>query len=308
MNDTETWKSVERFPGYDVSDRGRVRSYFRRGRPDIGPEPTHLLKQVISPPGGYHVVNLKLADGRRRLCTVHALVAEAFLGPRPDRFDVCHVDRNPLNNRVENLRYDTRQENNRDSLRTGESGIARLSRADLPVIMGRLAAGETCASIAKEYGVSRSTISMIKRGRTWNFDESERPRPEVDIRDGIRPPGELTLLVEEVWRPVPNYLTYDVSNHGRVRSRKSKSGWKPAKTRLLKLNFDAYGYHFVALSERGKVKTMKVHRLVLLAFVGPCPDGMVCCHDDGNRSNNRLANLRWDTVIANARDRIASSS
>jgi hypothetical protein len=49
----------------------------------------------------------------------------------------------------------------------------------------------------------------------------------------------------------------------------------------------------------------KVARLVLLAFVGPCPDGMECCHTNGNRTDNRLTNLRWDTPKANAADKRA---
>lgn len=59
------------------------------------------------------------------------------------------------------------------------------------------------------------------------------------------------------------------------------------------------GYACVRL--RGKWCT--VHSLVLTLFVGPCPDGMQCCHEDDNRLNNRLTNLRWDTQKANAADR-----
>ena len=47
---------------------------------------------------------------------------------------------------------------------------------------------------------------------------------------------------------------------------------------------------------------MDVSRLVLETFVGPCPDGMECCHQDDDRSNNRLGNLRWDTHANNVRD------
>lgn len=50
-------------------------------------------------------------------------------------------------------------------------------------------------------------------------------------------------------------------------------------------------------------KTLFVHRLVLFAFVGPCPDGMVCCHNNGNGIDNRPSNLRWDTPQANMNDR-----
>lgn len=42
-----------------------------------------------------------------------------------------------------------------------------------------------------------------------------------------------------------------------------------------------------------------MHRLVLEAFAGPCPEGLECCHNDGNPANNRLENLRWDTRQAN---------
>jgi hypothetical protein len=46
-----------------------------------------------------------------------------------------------------------------------------------------------------------------------------------------------------------------------------------------------------------------VHHLVLEAFVGPCPPGMQGCHNDGDPTNNRPENLRWDTPKANMADR-----
>lgn len=53
----------------------------------------------------------------------------------------------------------------------------------------------------------------------------------------------------------------------------------------------------------GKKYRGAVHRLVLETFVGPCSNGMRACHRDGNRSNNCLNNLRWDTPKNNAKDR-----
>jgi hypothetical protein len=53
----------------------------------------------------------------------------------------------------------------------------------------------------------------------------------------------------------------------------------------------------------GKTYVKRMHRLVLFAFVGPCPPGMEGCHNDGNHQNNALSNLRWDTPSANQRDR-----
>ncbi|MDE2103514.1 MAG: HNH endonuclease [Patescibacteria group bacterium] len=66
------------------------------------------------------------------------------------------------------------------------------------------------------------------------------------------------------------------------------------------------GHLVVGLCEGGKKRGFFVHRLVLLAFIGPCPDGMEGCHfPDRNPANNRLENLRWDTKEANEADRIA---
>lgn len=45
-----------------------------------------------------------------------------------------------------------------------------------------------------------------------------------------------------------------------------------------------------------------VHRIVLAAFAGPCPEGMEGCHNDGDRDNNHISNLRWDTRKANVND------
>ncbi|SNT05299.1 NUMOD4 motif-containing protein [Sphingomonas laterariae] len=62
-------------------------------------------------------------------------------------------------------------------------------------------------------------------------------------------------------------------------------------------------YTVVKLSVDNKERAVRVHRLVLMAFVGPCPEGMEGCHNNGDTSDNRLENLRWDTHLANNRDR-----
>lgn len=116
------------------------------------------------------------------------------------------------------------------------------------------------------------------------------------------------------YRPIPEFLAYRAGNDGSVWSCwKQKSlgiglgstvsigeVWKPLKPgRDLR-----GGYQLVRLKQIGeKTRTISVHRLVLLAFVGPCPDGMECCHADGNPANNQLSNLRWDTPKENAADR-----
>ena len=56
--------------------------------------------------------------------------------------------------------------------------------------------------------------------------------------------------------------------------------------------------------EMGRHNQRYGHRLVLEAFVGRCPEGMECCHEDGDPANNRLDNLRWGTPKSNGEDRV----
>lgn len=60
----------------------------------------------------------------------------------------------------------------------------------------------------------------------------------------------------------------------------------------------------IVLRSRGLSVNKTVHKLVLSSFFGPCSEGMECCHCDGVPTNNRLANLRWDTHKNNLADRI----
>jgi hypothetical protein len=117
------------------------------------------------------------------------------------------------------------------------------------------------------------------------------------------------------YRPVSCFPGYRVGSDGSVWSCWAKRSlgigrgaayfigkeWKPMKCRP---NIKS-GYLQVMLSA-GKRKCLRhVHRLVLEAFVGPCPDGMEVCHDpDRDKTNCRLDNLRWDTRANNHADKI----
>ena len=113
-------------------------------------------------------------------------------------------------------------------------------------------------------------------------------------------------MSDEVWRSVVGYEGwYEVSNEGNVRSvpRVARNGRRfPGLPLAAQAHRD--GHLRVPLYRNSEEKFFFVHRLVLAAFVGECPPGMQGCHNDGDSTNNRLSNLRWDTVSANARDRV----
>jgi len=107
-------------------------------------------------------------------------------------------------------------------------------------------------------------------------------------------------LSEERWLPVPGWDEYEVSDYGRVRRLTPGRGTRAG--RILKASPDAWGYPRVALSRSGEVKYEKAHRLVLLAFVGPCPVGMEARHLNGDRADPSLSNLAWGTPKENSAD------
>jgi hypothetical protein len=107
------------------------------------------------------------------------------------------------------------------------------------------------------------------------------------------------------YKPVDGFQGYRVGSDGSVwtcRRGKSKiAEWrrmKPGVHRFGKAN----GYFRVSLARDGKSIQFPVHRLVLLAFRGPCPAGMIACHNNGDGFDNRLENLRWDTFKSNTED------
>jgi hypothetical protein len=116
-------------------------------------------------------------------------------------------------------------------------------------------------------------------------------------------------VVTEEWRSVVGFPRYEVSSLGRVRSwlpRTWNAKQEITEPHILKATPGLNGYARVSLaSPRGKIG-VSVHRLVLEAFVGPCPTGMVCRHfPDRDKTNNALSNLSWGTQLENSHDKRA---
>lgn len=103
--------------------------------------------------------------------------------------------------------------------------------------------------------------------------------------------------MEEEWRAVPGYEgLYEASSRGRIRNAKTQ--------RIMRQHIDPLRGCRVRLSRDGSSRTLKVHRLVALAFLAKPENKDFVCHDDGNNKNNHVVNLRWDTLSANQNDRV----
>lgn len=175
----EIWKDV---PGwediYQVSNKGRVRSLDRfifSSKWKHGFQ--HQTGKILKPgthKKGYQIVSFTKPGTRKKMFWVHALVAQTFIGPRPEKLQVCHNDGNPKNNCVENLRYGTQKENSQDSIRHGTANTAK--GADHPTAklswkqVRFLRANRPKKSIrgwSLYYRISPSTVCSIISGRAY---------------------------------------------------------------------------------------------------------------------------------------------
>jgi hypothetical protein len=162
--DTEGWRPAVGFPDYEVSDQGRVRSW----KPYNGQAAPRVLKGFPSPSGGHLQYRLVDISGESVTTKGHQLVLAAFVGPCPSWADqIRHLDGNPTNNRLSNLRYGTRSENQFDAVRHGTHTQARKTHcpqghayAPENVYAEPRTGGRQCRTCRSERGLQRQATRV----------------------------------------------------------------------------------------------------------------------------------------------------
>ena len=97
----------------------------------------------------------------------------------------------------------------------------------------------------------------------------------------------------EEWKKIDDYENYEISSFGQVRSLNYN------KVKILICSEDTDGYLRIGLYKNSKGKTFRIHRLVATAFIPNPENKSQVNHIDGNKQNNRLENLEWNTAIEN---------
>ena len=259
----EEFRDIPGWPGYQVSNQGRIRNA------------NNLRLRSLSQYGGYKMVTLHGPGVKPQTLRVHRLVLLAFIGlpPRSCR-TVDHIDRDPSNNTLENLRYATAQEQRRNQVqRPSQKNSRRVEgiRDDGSVVVydSVLRAAEAVN------GTSGAFCNYIKRGRPYR---GYRWRYIVEHND-------------DIWKDIPPPLIggqtgYAASEGGLIRFRNGRI--TPGSS----LN----GYRYVSINN----KSFLVHRLIAGTYLTPAAaEQTIVNHRDGNRSNNKLENLEFVTQAEN---------
>lgn len=153
----EEWRIIQEVPTYEVSNLGRVRNKGT-GR---------ILTFILN--NGYRSV-LMSRHGKHCRRLIHRLVALAFVDNSSGKQFVDHIDRDRLNNNIDNLRWVTREENAPRGSRRKSVIWARkkLDQVIVEQIRFLKANGRSSRSISRELGVSQTTVRNYTKVRSFN--------------------------------------------------------------------------------------------------------------------------------------------
>jgi hypothetical protein len=269
----EKWMSLKELghPNYSVSDQGNVRNVVRG----------YNLKQTTDDHGkGYQRVCL-CTNNIKKMMFVHQLVGRTFLkDSKGNKSGVDHIDRNPKNNKLINLRWATAKEQAANMVRGATGAKRQVNQYDLDGNFIKFWNSVKEAQIAT--GIFGTLICRACRdkqddagGFKWKY---------TDVADGDAP--------DEIWKEV-NYEDCElitVSNKGRVIMKNGRKSIGNPSGGYLDIDIKSL--------ETGNPRTFRVHRIVMAAFNGENPT-MIVNHLDGIRTNNCLENLEYLTQQGN---------
>lgn len=272
-DDNEEWKDIKEFPKHQISNKGRIKS-INSG---------YILKQRVK--GGYNQVTISnhLSHDIRKTYLVHRLVALTFI-PNSENFKIVdHIDRNKLNNNLENLRWCSASTNclNR------ELNIIRKKVIQYDMQGKFIKLWDSVSDIEKVLGFNSNSIwrclnipKSSNNGFLWKY-EKENIKSDINL-DNYKCIGNLKGI---------NFSNYFISKCGanffNIKTQKEISYRK-----------DSYGYLKIQLRVNNKYYNFLVHKIINQVLKnGKYKD--VIDHIDGDKSNNSLDNLEVVTLREN---------
>ncbi len=217
-------------------------------------------------------------DGKRTTKSLHEIVAVAFLGPRNNR-SIDHIDQNPGNNSLDNLRYVTETENLIN--RTKPTNI----KCGKPIIRINI----------EDESIKEIYSSATEAGRQLNIPRTSLKNycKNENVYKGYLYKYYFEENKDEIWKKIIiDEICIEASNKGRI---KRKDG-------SIVIGTETKTYYRIKINK----KMFQVHRIICEAFYGkPENSGYVVNHKDENPKNNNIENLEWVSQSKNMRHSVS---
>jgi hypothetical protein len=281
------WKTIPEFSNYEINEECVIRNK------------TTLREQTKHIVYGYYVVQMVHDEtAKRRGRGVARLMLLSFIGPPPTiKHTADHIDRNPLNDSLENLRWATAsgQRNNQDRparYKNAEIGVVRIDPVTLEET-NFTSLGEA----QKITGINKGNISNSAKGRQrlaggfmWRYEEES---------DDLS--GEVWVKIKK--RDGTDYEKdpkVDVSQFGRLRDRRCGGVLKKKTSDYISGSVNRENKRYPCISV-GRENNRFLHEIFATTLLGPPPDKfMVVNHKNGDIFDTTLENLEWVSRSENA--------
>jgi hypothetical protein len=299
----EIWKELDNFPLYEVSTFGNIRN-----------KKTKMNLKLCTKRTGYEYVSLFDNNKKRKIHSVHRLIAKTFIPNIDNKPTVNHKDHNPKNNNINNLEWATYLEQVIHKRKprpeiyeyTGTRPVWRIC----PETNNKLQQYSSIKNAArwvfdnkltkvKEFGkgnnIKTKICSVIRKGKTNGKNTCKDKYYERKTAYGFNWEYENeneNIFEDEVWKEISfdlvNFEGYFVSSYGRIRNNKGRitTGYSKQDDYLV-VNINNKGYY--------------IHRLVALVFIPNPNNKPIVNHIDGNKQNPKLNNLEWVDNSENSR-------
>lgn len=268
MPNIEVWKTITDYPNYEVSTLGRIKNIKTK----------YITNGYLS----NNYMLCKLTKNRKtKSFRVHRIVAFEFLPIIENKLEVNHLF-SKTNNNLSNLEWCTRIENMihaKQTIKFKKMPITYKIDINTKKIIKIYTKIE---ELKKDNYTINSIIKSINTKKSYKGYFWERDN-DIVYNDEI-----WVSLSDSIYDQINIFTKYKVSNYGRIK------GWY---NRILSLNKSNI-FETIKLTNNEKTITIKIHRLVLMAFNILQPEGKnEVDHIDSNRFNNKLDNLRWANRI-----------